>query len=109
MEKNLPALHYNHNHFAQNTKLLFRGILPVVLISGSLVLLVLQITGWSIILGLPMLVIGVTFAIFTYDEMAQKSIDPYCEHVAVCSKCGQLFLPGAKDASVCKNCSSGKK
>lgn len=36
----------------------------------------LRLPGWSIILGLPMVIIGIVFLIYTYDEVMSNK-DPY--------------------------------
>lgn len=62
-------------HIEYLITLLLKIIGPVVLLASGLALLALRIAGWSIILGLPMVVIGVVFMIYTYDEILSKRLD----------------------------------
>lgn len=72
MEK-LRSLHHN-----PNLVLLINVIIPLSLLIGGLVLLFAKIPGWGVILGLPMIVIGVIFLIYTYDEVSRiRSEDDY--------------------------------
>jgi len=58
-------------------RLIYKGLIPIVLVLGGIAILALRIQGWSLFLGLPMVVIGVIIMIYTYDEIAQKHIDPF--------------------------------
>lgn len=40
-------------------------------------MLAMRIAGWGIILGLPMVVFGVVFLIYTYDEALSKSVEEF--------------------------------
>lgn len=60
-------------------KLLYKGLIPVLLVVAGVVILVLGIEGWSVLLGIPITVIGVIMMIYTYDEMVQKRVKPFPE------------------------------
>lgn len=53
-------------------RLIVRSILSLSLLAGGIVLLALKIAGWSIIFGLPMVVISTVFIIYTYDDVLNK-------------------------------------
>ena len=52
----------------ETTRIMVMAILSLGLLAGGLVLLTSKIAGWSIIFGLPMVVIGVIFLVYSYDE-----------------------------------------
>ena len=93
-------------------KLIFRGLLPVVLLLSGIVLLSLRIAGWSIIFGLPMVVIGVVFLIYTYDEVVSKKT-VQTRQVYTCSICGQPAIRLPTDplgkAILCPTCKKKKE
>ncbi len=72
MKKEKENNHEEHHHGEEIAKLIIRGLIPIVLLAGGLYLLDLRITGWSLIFGLPIIVIGTVFLIFTYDEIVTK-------------------------------------
>lgn len=74
-------------------KLFLRGLLPVVLLVSGVVLLVLEIPGWSIIFGFPMIIIGVVFLIYTYDYVIRRRVLPVPTKLPRCKKCGRLIPP----------------
>jgi hypothetical protein len=72
----LPQNHPAHHHTEEIVKLILKGLIPIVLLSGGLILLALRISGWSLIFGLPLTIFGSVFLIYTYDEMVRKKVDP---------------------------------
>ena len=52
--------------------LLIKVFVPGILLVGGLVLLALKIAGWSIVFGLPMVIFGVVFLIYTYDDICSR-------------------------------------
>jgi|SRR3989344_2097377 len=99
--------HLTHHHAEEAIKLIFKGLIPVVLLISGLVLLILRLPGWSIIFGLPITIFGVIFLIYTYDEIVQKKINPFTEELANCSICGKLtpVFPGEDpDYIICHTC-----
>lgn len=51
------------------------AFLPLILVIGGVLVLVAKIPGWSLILGLPMIIIGVTFLIYAYDEAVTRRLE----------------------------------
>ena len=72
----LPHNHPEHHHTLEIIRLILKGLIPIVLLSGGLILLALRISGWSLIFGLPLTIFGSVFLIYTYDEMVRKKVDP---------------------------------
>jgi hypothetical protein len=53
-------------------KLVIQSFLGLGLLAGGITILALRIPGWSIIFGLPMVVISSVFIIYTYDDVLSK-------------------------------------
>jgi len=68
-EEILKSRHHYVTHVTQLTRIIIKAVLPVVLLLAGLWLLTLRLAGWSIIFGLPMVVLGVIFLIYAYDEI----------------------------------------
>jgi len=93
----------------QNIILIFKGLIPIVILASGITLLALRITGWSLLLGLPITIIGVVFLIYIYDDIASKQIGTVPEEpeLTVCSVCGEptpLLLGIAKEDTICPSC-----
>ena len=73
MNQNLP-INDRHHHLESIVKLVLKTVVPIFILIGGIALLTLRIAGWSIIFGLPMVVIGVVFLIYTYDEIVSSSL-----------------------------------
>ena len=58
----------------------FRVVLGLSLMTGGIVLLALRIAGWSMIFGIPMVVISAVFIIYTYDDVLNRHLDLH-EHL----------------------------
>lgn len=72
MEKvSKPIDHNVYKHIERLTIITLRAVIPLALLGGGLALFVLRIAGWSIVFGLPMIVIGVVFLIYTYDDISR--------------------------------------
>lgn len=121
MEKTIIKEKNKHNHWKflhieEIIKLVFKGLIPIVLLAGGLILLDLRITGWSLVFGFPIAVIGAAMLIFAYDEIVSKRIgDPpsmFIESKFVkCSLCGEKTprVPGEwEEDTVCLKCKAGK-
>lgn len=73
IEKSSLNNHVSEHHHAEETvKLIFRGLIPIILLAGGLVLLALKIPGWSLLLGMPLTILGTVFLIYSYDEVVSK-------------------------------------
>ena len=106
MSKDYPS-GLNTNQGEEVIKLVFRGLLPIFLMIGGMLLLFLRISGWSIILGLPMLIMGTVFLIYTYDEVVQRRVEPIRGQITKCSICHKFtpMMPGIdKNQTVCPKC-----
>ena len=68
---------FSEDQWYHTEKLVF-GLLRVVvalgLLIGGIILLGFRIAGWGIILGLPMVIFGSVFIIYTYDEVLSKQV-----------------------------------
>lgn len=56
-------------------RFVIQAILGVVLLAGGIILLALKIPGWSIIFGIPMVVISSVFIIYTYDDALSRRFE----------------------------------
>jgi hypothetical protein len=89
------------------TKSLLLFLLSLVFFVGGIVLLALQIPGWSLFLGLPAVQIGIVCLIFTFEAISrQKSTLPSKEyHLVDCLVCGrQTMAPKYIQKKICDNC-----
>lgn len=76
MNQNLSSSdNFNHDkqhHSERMIKLILKAVVPMLILGAGLILLVMRLPGWGIILGLPMVIIGVVFLIYTYDEVVSS-------------------------------------
>ena len=96
-----------HHHAEEAIKLVFRGIIPIILLLAGLALLALRLPGWSIIFGLPLVVFGVVFLIYTYDEVVSKKFEPFPKELVKCRLCRKPtpLIPGTiPNDTVCFSC-----
>lgn len=96
-----------HHHLEEAIRLLLKGLLPVILVIGGITLLFLRLSGWSLVLGLPMTVIGSVFLIYTYDEVVQKRVEPVRGRITKCMICHKVtpMIPGVdKHKTICLKC-----
>ena len=87
--------------------LILKTIIPGLLLLGGIALLALRISGWSLIFGLPMVVFGTVFLIYTYDEVVSQRIPLDNNEIVACSICKQPtpLFPGVKKEDVmCFDC-----
>ncbi|HUC95230.1 MAG TPA: hypothetical protein VMR19_04500 [Candidatus Saccharimonadales bacterium] len=59
----------------QVTRLIIQAVLGLGLLAGGIIILSTRIAGWSIIFGLPMVVISSIFIIYTYDDTLNRHLD----------------------------------
>lgn len=72
---------------------------------GGIVLLFLRIPGWSLIVGLPAVQIGLVFLIFSYDRMASKKVGVGSLYSLECQQCGKSFLSFEQEKiKICPYC-----
>ena len=67
----------NWYHSERLVLIILRVFACVAFLIGGLVLLALRIAGWSIIFGLPMVIFGSVFMIYTYDEVLSRRIQSH--------------------------------
>lgn len=97
-----------HHHERHTQTTIFKIIIPLIFLASGISLLALRIPGWSIIIGLPAIVFGVVFLLYTYDELVSNTVRPLPKNTLSCSVCGKptpRLYPWAdpKDA-VCYSC-----
>jgi hypothetical protein len=95
-------------------KLIFRGLIPIVLLVCGVVLFVSRAAIWNVILGLPLIVFGVTTLIYTYDEVISKKVDASQPKFVIfeskyvrCFACGKKIrrVPGEwEEDAICRGC-----
>ncbi|HUS60008.1 MAG TPA: hypothetical protein VMX76_01350 [Nevskiaceae bacterium] len=87
------------------TKTIPALLLSFGLFAGGIALLALRIPGWSLILGLPAVQVGIIFLIFTFDEIARSKVGPDNLHSVPCSVCGKSTLaPEWQKEKICEEC-----
>lgn len=103
------------NHFTRDNSavtnyktvsMLIRVAVPLFLLAGGITLLALRISGWSLIFGLPVTVLGVVFLVYTYDGMVNAS-NLRGKNLANCKICNNLEeVEGGEfpDDYICKSC-----
>lgn len=88
------------------TKILFKGIIPVVLFLGGIVVLVSGVAGWNMILGIPITIIGLAILINVFDDISSSAILPR-PYLTSCASCGKAtpVLPGIpENKTICAKC-----
>lgn len=75
------------NHKVSILKIIFSNIIPIILLISGIIIFTGQIPGWSLIIGLPMIVFGVVFMIYSYDELAKNGAESEITDLAKCSIC----------------------
>lgn len=102
----MEGMQEEHHHQEEFLKLLFRGILPSVFFIGGVVVLVSRIPVWSLLLGLPMTLIGSAILLYALDDIARNTILPR-PHLTACSVCKKPtpVVPGIPENKViCASC-----
>lgn len=87
-----------------------REVLPAIVVSlflfiGGIIILIADISGWSLILGVPATQIGIIFSIFTFDRIINQKIDPENLHIVHCSIChAPVVVPANQALDICPDC-----
>ena len=80
-------------------------IISLSLLGGGIVILALRIPGWSLLMGLPPILLGVIFLIFTIDAVARKNLGQESLQTVLCSVCGQPTpAPSWQNEKICFVC-----
>ena len=99
---------YEENHQVDGVRLLYKIIIPIVFLTAGLILLSLRIAGWSIIFGLPLIVFGTVFLVYTYDEVVSRTVKPIPDKIVECSVCGKpttkLYPWQDEKDVICQSC-----
>jgi len=76
-------------HSEHVVMLIFRGFIPIVMLIGGLVLLGMRLPGWGLFIGLPLVIIGSVFLIYTYDEISKSSLHTPKEEIGLDEDAGK--------------------
>jgi len=80
----------NNDRLERIIKLLFRGFMPMLMLVAGVILMTSEISGWNLIIGTPITVLGTIFLIFTYDEVIAKKVTPLSQELTRCAICAKL-------------------
>ncbi len=53
--------------------MIIKLLIPLIFLTTGLALLYLAIPGWSLIVGIPSVIFGIVFLLYTYDEISSQS------------------------------------
>ena len=74
----------SHSHSEHLVTLILRGAIPIVMITAGIIILGMRLSGWSIFSGLPLIIIGSVFLIYTYDEVSrERYIDTSSDEIGI--------------------------
>jgi hypothetical protein len=80
-------------------------IICLCLLGGGIIILALRIPGWSLLIGLPLILFGVIFLIFTLDAVARKNLGQESLQTVLCSVCGRPTpAPSWQNEKICLVC-----
>ncbi|MCL4382409.1 MAG: hypothetical protein M1575_03050 [Patescibacteria group bacterium] len=86
-------------------RFILQTIICLSILAGGVIILILRISVWSLVLGLPMVQIGVFFLILSFDELARKKFGKESIQVVLCSVCGQpTYSPSWQNEQICPAC-----
>jgi hypothetical protein len=86
-------------------KFVLQTFICLVLLGGGIIILALRIAGWSLFLGLPMILFGVVFLIFTFDHLARNKFGKESLQIVLCSVCGRPTpSPCWQNENICPEC-----
>jgi hypothetical protein len=86
-----------------------RYLAPLILFAGGVWLLSLRLAGWSLLLGLPAIQIGIIFIILGFDNSAKKTLDLNNYHIVKCEVCDDpTVAPLGETNEVCSSCRAKK-
>lgn len=95
-----------HHRSEERVRLVFKGLIPIILFIGGIVVLVSGVAGWNMILGIPITIIGLAILINVFDEISSFVILPK-HYLASCAICGKATpaLPGIpENDTICAKC-----
>ncbi len=71
-------------------KLFFRAVIPLAMLVFGVILMISRLSGWNLIIGTPIVVLGTVFLIYTYNEVINKTAIPLSQEFTRCLVCGHL-------------------
>jgi len=102
MNLSSPTLASGYSDFLRGVA---RYFAPMVLFIGGVWLLSLRVPGWSFLLGLPAIQVGIVFIILSFDNSAKKTLDLNNYHIVKCEVCGDpTIAPLGEKHEVCGVC-----
>lgn len=108
---NFTVTKNNYRDTEKIIKLIFRALIPIILLLSGLTLLALRIAGWSLIFGLPITIFGTVFLIYTYDEVISRRVGTISDKFTDCSICGKktpLIVGADSEETICPVCRTKK-
>ena len=87
----------------------FKCMIPIFLLLSGIVILVIRIPGWSLLLGLPLVVLGTVFTVYTYDGLVGQGLGDYKKDISNCQVCRKptpVFKGQDKNKIVCPVCAN---
>lgn len=80
-------------------------ILSLSLFLGGIWILSLDIPGWSLLWGLIIIPIGLTFTVYTLDSVFRNRISPPHFKITKCQVCGKTtYAPEDEEETICARC-----
>ena len=88
---------------------LLRCVLQIIiclcLLGGGIVILALRIPGWSLLIGLPLILLGTISLVFTLDNIARRKLGQESMQTVLCSICGRPTpAPSWQNEKICLVC-----
>jgi len=102
---------FDKHHLEHILKIFFKGLIPLSLLFSGIVLLISKVSGWSLIAGLPLVVFGLVFSIYSYDEFLREEENFSYSSPKKCSICGRKTynFEKIKGKIVCRDCKASLK
>lgn len=105
---NINTVKQEHgSSFEKSIILIFKGLIPIILLISGIILLFLRYSFWSIFFGLPLITFGAVFSVYTYNDFISKTITPLNKETIPCKVCGKItpLIPGlAAEKTMCSSC-----
>lgn len=98
---------FQNNHMRSSRiilRQLFLFLISVSLLAGGVFLMSLRISGWSLILGLPLILFGFVFLVYSFDEIFRERIGPTFEETS-CQVCQKTLSSSSEEKEkICQQC-----
>jgi hypothetical protein len=97
------------NSYSDPLKGIAKYLAPMILFIGGVWLLSLRLSGWSLLLGLPAIQIGIIFIILSFDNSAKKELGLNNYHIVKCEVCNDPTAAVLGDThAICSTCRTKK-